>query len=30
VLRVHNQIHVDQPLLEDLVDRLARAGNKLL
>jgi len=30
VLRVHNQIHADQPLLEDLVDRLARAGNKLL
>jgi hypothetical protein len=29
VLRVHNRIHTDQPLLNDLAERIARVGNKL-
>ena len=30
VSRVHNGLHVDQPLMDDLAERIARVGNKIL
>jgi hypothetical protein len=30
VLGVHNRIHADQPLLEELAERIARVGQKVL